>query len=305
MMSRPLKAEELRAACEPATLPFRSTEELEPLRALIGQDRALDATTFGIGMTRPGYNLFVLGLPATGKTTSMRRLLDAAAAQGPPPSDWCYVHNFADAYRPSAVELPASRGRQLRDEMQRLIEECKRRLPRLFDGEEFERQKSRIMEELGRKQEAEVTRLQEAARAAGFAVVRMPGGLAIAPAPHGEPLTHEQFHELPEADRQRLKERGHLLEERVETTHRQLRQLEREAQHAHAELVRNVAAAGTRQLVREVKEAFDSLPEVQESAAIRLGRRRRHTARNVHARRALHRRRASAPGSCASRSGTR
>lgn len=87
-MSRRLKFEELRATCDPGTLPFRSTAELQPLQGLIGQQRALDATTFGIGMKPGGYNLFVLGAPATGKTTSMRRLLDAAAAAGRVPSDW-------------------------------------------------------------------------------------------------------------------------------------------------------------------------------------------------------------------------
>jgi lon-related putative ATP-dependent protease len=262
-MSRRLKPEELRATCDPATLPFRSTAELAPLRGLIGQERALDATTFGIGMTRAGYNFFVLGLPATGKATSMRRLLDAAAAESSTPSDWCYVHNFADPYRPCALEVPAGRGRQLRDEMARLVEECKVRLPRLFEGEEFERQKAQIVEALARRQEAEVGRLEEAARAAGFVVVRTAGGLAIAPAPTGEPLTHEQFHALPEAEQERLKEQNRPLEERAEATLRQLRQNEREAQQAHAALVRDVAAAGTRQLVREVKEAFQSLTAVQ------------------------------------------
>jgi lon-related putative ATP-dependent protease len=262
-VSHRLKAEELRATCDPATLPFGSTAELAPLLGLIGQERALDATAFGIGMKNTGYNMFVLGLPATGKTTSMRRLLDAAAAQGPAPSDWCYVHNFTDPYRPCALEVPAGRGRQLRDEMARLVEECKVRLPRLFEGEEFERQKSQIMEDLARRQEAEVGRLEEAARGAGFAVVRSPGGLTIAPAPEGQPLTHEQFHALPEAARQRIQEQSRPLEERVEATLRQLRQNEREAQHAHTQLVRDVAAAGTRQLVREVKEAFEGLAAVQ------------------------------------------
>lgn len=262
-MSHRLRAEELRAACDPATLPFRSTAELAPLLGLIGQGRALDATTFGIGMRRAGYNMFVLGPPATGKTTSMRRLLDAAAAQGPTPPDWCYVHDFADPYRPCALEVPAGRGRQLRDEMARLVEECKVRLPRLFEGEEFERQKSQIMEALGRRQEAEVGRLEDAARAAGFVVVRTPGGLAIAPAPDGPPLTHEQFHALPEATQQRFQELGRPLEERLEATLRQLRQNEREAQQAHAGLVRDMAAAGTRQLVREVKDTFQGLEAVQ------------------------------------------
>jgi lon-related putative ATP-dependent protease len=262
-MSRRLKADELRAVCDPAALPFRSTAELVPLAGLIGQERALDATTFGIGMRRAGYNLFVLGLPATGKTTSMRRLLDGAAAQGPTPSDWCYVHDFADPYRPCALELPAGRARRLRDEMARLVEECKARLPRVFESEEFERQKSQIMERLAQQQDAEVGRLEQAARAAGFVVVRTPAGLALAPAPAGEPLTHEQFHALPEAVRQRLQEASRPIEERVEATMRQLRQNEREAQQAHARLVRDAAAAVTRELVREVKEVFPGLAPVQ------------------------------------------
>ncbi len=115
------------------------------------------------------------------------------------------------------------------------------------------------METLAQRQEAEITRLNEAARSAGFVVVRTAGGFTIAPAPDGQPLTHEQFHALPEAVRQRLEEQGHALEERMEATLRQLRQNEREAQAAHAKLVREVAAAGTRQLVREVKETFESL----------------------------------------------
>ena len=263
-MSRRLKAEEVRATCDPAALPFRSTAELMPLEGLIGQERALDATAFGIGMKRGGYNLFVLGLPATGKTTSMRRLLDTAAAAGARPSDWCYVHNFADPYRPSTLEVPAGRGRELRDEMVRLVEECKVRLPRLFESEEFERQKSKILEELARRQEAEVGRLEEAARASAFVVLRTPSGLTLAPAPEGQPLTHEEFHALSEPAQRRLQEQGRPLEERLEAALRELRQNEREARQRHAELVRQVATSGTRQLVHEVKETFRGLPAVQE-----------------------------------------
>ena len=263
VVSRRLKAEELRATCDPETLPFRSTAELTALEGLIGQERALDATTFGIGMKRGGYNMFVLGLPATGKTTSMRRFLAAAAADSVTPPDWCYVHNFADPYRPSALEVPAGRGRELRDEMARLVEECKVRLPRLFESEEFERQKSRILEELGRRQEAEIAPLETAARAAGFVVLRTPSGLALSPAPEGEALTHEQFHALPEATQRRLQEQGRPLEEQLEATLRQLRQNERETRARHAELVRELATAATRQLVREVKEAFAGLAAVQ------------------------------------------
>ena len=127
---RRLKPEELRAVCDPASLPFSSTEELPTLEGMIGQERALSATTFGIGVRHHGYNLFVLGPPATGKTTTMQRLLAKAAQDEPAAADHCYVHNFTDAYRPTAITVPAGRGRELSDEMARLVEEGKARLPR-------------------------------------------------------------------------------------------------------------------------------------------------------------------------------
>lgn len=71
-MARRLKVEELRAVCDPSLLPFGSTAELLPLDGMIGQDRAVGATAFGIGMKHHGYNLFVLGPAATGKSRTMR-----------------------------------------------------------------------------------------------------------------------------------------------------------------------------------------------------------------------------------------
>ncbi len=260
---RRLKPEELRAVCDPAGLPFSSTEELPTLEGMIGQERALSATTFGIGVRHHGYNLFVLGPPATGKTTTMQRLLAKAAQDEPGAADHCYVHNFTDGYRPTAITVPAGRGRELSDEMARLVEECKARLPRAFEGDEFERQKSKILEDLARGQEKEMARLEEAAQAAGFVIVRTPTGLAVAPAPRGKPLSHEEFEALPEAVKERIAAAASALEELVENTLRQLRQLERDARQAHEKLVSEVAAAATRQLIRELRERFAGLDGVQ------------------------------------------
>jgi hypothetical protein len=93
-MTRELKPEELRAICDPATLPFDSTTELPPLDGMIGQDRAVSATAFGIGMRRAGYNLFVVGAARTGRTSTMHRVLTRTAREAPTPSDYCYVAPF-------------------------------------------------------------------------------------------------------------------------------------------------------------------------------------------------------------------
>jgi lon-related putative ATP-dependent protease len=262
-MARRLQAVELRRPCDPAGLGFGTTEELPPLDGMIGQDRALAATMFGIAMRHPGYNLFVLGLPATGKTRTMRRLLARAAEAEAAAPDYCYVHNFADPYRPAALILPAGRGCELRQEMARFVQDCKARLPKAFEGEAFERRRSQILEDLARRQGEQVEHLEEAARAAGFALVRTPGALTVAPAPYGRPLSAEDFAAMPESARERIAEAARPLEEQLEATLRQLRQLEREARQAHEKLVGEVAAAVTRELVRELRERFAGLAPVQ------------------------------------------
>jgi hypothetical protein len=93
-MARRLPGEALRAVCDPGTLPFSSTADLAPLDGMIGQDRAVNATAFGVGMRDQGYNLFALGPARTGKTSVMKRVIARTAEAEPTPSDHCYVHNF-------------------------------------------------------------------------------------------------------------------------------------------------------------------------------------------------------------------
>ncbi len=262
-MARRLKPEELRAVCDPTSLPFSSTAELPPLDGMIGQDRAVNATTFGVGMRDAGYNLFALGPARTGKASAMRRVLTRAAESEPTPSDYCYVHNFNDSYRPTALGLPAGRGRELREEMRRLVEECKTRLPRAFESEEFERQKSQVLEALSRRQQEEMERFEEAARSEKFAVLRTAGGLAVAPAPRGQPLTPEEYDALPEPEKRAIQTRGEALHERLDAALRQMRQLEREARLSHEKLVEDVAAAAVRHLIQELREQFAGLTAVE------------------------------------------
>ena len=262
VMGYRLKPGELRAFCDPAMLPFVSTSELPPLDGVIGQERAVGATAFGVGMRSRGYNLFVLGRARTGKTSTMKRILARTAEGEPPPSDYCYVHNFQDAYRPTALTLPPGRGRELREEMERLVDECKSRLQRAFESEEFERQKSQILEALNRGQEAEMERFEAAARAEKFAVMRRPGGWAVAPAPQGEPLTAAEYDALTEEVQHEFQTRGEALHQRLEAALRQMRHLERQARLDHEKLVRDVAATAVHELIQELREQFVGLAAV-------------------------------------------
>jgi AAA domain len=87
----PLAPDALYRRCDPAQLEFASTAELEPLDGVIGQERALAALRFGVGIRHENYHLFALGPLGIGKHAVVHQVLEQRAATEPVPSDWCYV----------------------------------------------------------------------------------------------------------------------------------------------------------------------------------------------------------------------
>src|SRR6266511_3037977 len=51
-------AADLRWCCDEAWLPFASTDEVEPLTGVVGQDDAIEALRFGLAITGPGQHIF-------------------------------------------------------------------------------------------------------------------------------------------------------------------------------------------------------------------------------------------------------
>ena len=106
-------AERLRRICDPSSLGFRTTEGLKPVEGIIGQARAIRALQFGLAIQEHGFNIYVAGLPGTGRTTAVKAFLEELARQKEVPTDWCYVHHFKDPYFPKAMKLPPGKGKVL------------------------------------------------------------------------------------------------------------------------------------------------------------------------------------------------
>jgi hypothetical protein len=70
-----LKTDELRWRLDPSTLPFDTTDDIEPLEEIIGQDRGMEAFRFGMDIDKPGYNVLVTGQPRSGRLDVVKKLL--------------------------------------------------------------------------------------------------------------------------------------------------------------------------------------------------------------------------------------
>jgi predicted ATP-dependent protease len=141
-----LPTEKLRWRCDPAQIPFETTAEIEPVTAGIGQERAARALQMGVEMTASGYNIFVCGLSGMSRGGMLVRMIEEMHPQVDPAPDRCYVNNFKNADRPRLLTLPRGQANAFKKEVESGVDFLRRRIPQVFEGEPFQRQKTRIVE---------------------------------------------------------------------------------------------------------------------------------------------------------------
>ncbi|HEX9456091.1 MAG TPA: ATP-binding protein, partial [Candidatus Acidoferrum sp.] len=141
-----LPPEKLRWRCDSARIPFATTAQAEPREGVIGQERALRALKMGVELSAPGYNMFVCGLAGTSRGGMISRMIEEIQPATKASLDRCYVHNFKNPDRPRLLALPRGQANPFKKDVQSGIEFLRRRIPQVFEGEPFQRQKGRIVD---------------------------------------------------------------------------------------------------------------------------------------------------------------
>jgi len=249
-------AERLRWTCDPTTLDFETTVELEPMAEPIGQQRAMAAVDFGANVPSHGYNIFVLGPVAAGRSTMTRQALAAIAAEQPTPSDWCYAYNFSDPRAPVAIELAAGDGRRLANDVDELIEDVTQAIENAFESEEYQNQRDELLKEFREERHREMREFEQEAEKAGLTIGRSPGGLVVAPARDGEVMSPQDYDALEDEERQALDKKREQLQDKLVDLMQDLRRREKEARKALRELDRQTIQFATGHLIDELIEEY-------------------------------------------------
>jgi predicted ATP-dependent protease len=141
-----LGPEKLRWRCELSRIPFETTAQAQKREGFVGQERALRALKMGVELSAPGYNVFVCGLAGTSRGGTIAQMIEDLHPATKPSLDRCYVHNFKLPDRPRLLILARGSANNFRKDMQAGIDFLRRRIPQVFEGEPFQRQKGRIVE---------------------------------------------------------------------------------------------------------------------------------------------------------------
>lgn len=259
---QPIPPEALYRRCDIAQFQFKTTAELEDLSEYIGQDRALEAVRFGVGIRRQGFNLFLLGPAGTGKYALAHDFLAKRAVAETAPDDWCYVNNFDGPEKPRILRLPPGRGVVLRDDVQRLLENLKSAIPSAFESENYRARKHAIEEEVKGHQEKVFEALQQEANQKSIAVIRTPTGFVLAPMRNNEVLNPEEFEKLPESEHRKIETSIVELHEKLHSALHQIPKYEQEGREKIHELDSEVAIFAVGHLIDELRKKHADLPQV-------------------------------------------
>ena len=247
---------------DPEQLGFTTTEEVEDLKEVIGQPRAMEAMRFGMGIAEKGYNIYAMGPTGIGKRSLMRQSFEDRAEQEEPPSDWCYVKNFDDDNKPRAIELPAGMGVTFRDDMEELVEQFDTALSAAFESEEYQSRRQSVMEEFQERQQQGFEDLQQRAGEEDVRLIRTPAGLAVAPVRDGEVLSPDEIQELSEEEQEKLQEKVEEMQDELQGILRQVPGWQRKMRERLDELNREMANLAIGGLIDELREAYSDYPEV-------------------------------------------
>jgi len=263
-MVNKLPIEKLRNTCPPDLMQCESTKELSPLDEIIGQERAVRALKFGLGIKNHGFNMYVAGYPGTGRKTTVKSFVEAQAKTQPVPPDWCYVNNFGNQYEPKAIQLSAGKGKEFRDDMKNLIENVKNALPKAFESEDYAARREATIRGLEEKRKQLIEELNVKAQREGFVIQTTPIGLLLIPVLDGKPLSEEEMLALPQKTKDKLQEKRETLETEFRNTMRQLIDMERQIHDALKKLNKEVALYALGNLVERLREKYGDSAAVTE-----------------------------------------
>ncbi|MFW6361544.1 MAG: Lon protease family protein [Spirochaetota bacterium] len=235
-----LKAKDVRWTCSDDCFSFQSTKDLTKSHGVIGQNRAIEAIEFGMGIDSHGFNIYAMGPTGVGRTSIVKQFINQKALEKPVPDDWCYIYNFDTPNRPKAINMAAGQGRQFRDDMEKFKKNLKEDIPKALEQENYEKDRNRLMNEMQRKQTEEMNRLEQKAQKQGFTIQRGAQGFVIMPLKEdNQPMSSQELAQLSEEERKKIQNEGQSIQNELQEVLRNVRSMESETKEKLEELEKN------------------------------------------------------------------
>ncbi len=266
-MHRTLSADELRWTFPVEEFGEKDLRPAEKDRhgrpGALGQERALVALELGLGIRERGFNIFVVGASGTGRTSTVRELLEQRAKEEPPPPDVILLYNFGDRDRPHAVTVPPGSGPKVKKRYDSFVEKMLSELEKAFESDGYVERRNQIDAHHQERTDSLLVGIEGEAGARGFILSRTGNALTLAVADsEGAPLSEEAYEALSPTEKSDLEQKAEELQGGLEDALRRIRALEKETDEAIENLARDVASSVVSPLIEEMKAELEGVPRI-------------------------------------------
>lgn len=224
----------------------------------IGQERAREALTFGLGIDAKGYNLYVMGEPATGRFTLVKDYIERQVASLPTPEDWCFLNNVDDEREPVVLKMHPGGGKAFLRDMQGLIDDLLATFPAAFDHPGYQRRRAAISREFEQKYDQAIDALERYAQANGVALYEDGGSISFSPVVDGKPINDTEFASLSDERRKYYYDLIDELENRLSESLLGLPAWKRENSERLRALDKQTAEHGIKPLLKTLEHKYAS-----------------------------------------------
>jgi DNA polymerase III delta prime subunit len=261
-MIKKLSYTKLRKDYDISKFKFKDTSEVEPLYDVIGQDRAVEALEYGLQVKIRGYNIYLSGSTGTGKTSYAVNYIQRIAESQEVPNDWCYVYNFENPNQPIAINLVAGEGKVFQEDINDFVKVIEQEIPKAFDSEDYEREKSKIASEFQRKRNDLLEELNRYAKKHDFKVKTTSTGIYFIPVLEGKIITEEEYEVLEEKQKHVIDERSSKVQFETLEIIRKLKNIEKEVDEKVAKWEKKVALFAIGMQIDDLRIKYKKHPKI-------------------------------------------
>ena len=229
---------------------------------IVGQARAQSALAFGVAMKAPGYNIFVMGEPGTGRLSMVSHYLSGYAEHQESPLSYAYVENFENLREPVAVELPSGQGHAFSKDIEKLIDNILATFPAAFESPSYQQKKTAIERRFNQRYNAAIDLVDGKARAMSVALYRDSDTITFLPIRNDKALDEEQFTLLPQDERDAFHKHTEELEEYLGDVLLELPQWRRTLVEELRQLDSDTIKLALEPLFAELNEKYQNVDDV-------------------------------------------
>jgi predicted ATP-dependent protease len=172
------------------------------------------------------------------------------------------VNNFKDEFRPKAIPVPDGKANLLSKNMDRVVEDVKKKLPGALGDESFLQSQNEIKNRYTEKKQALFKKLEKVAEEKNLKINKTATGLQPVPIFDGKPLTPDDFENLPEDAQRKVEENMRAMREETEAMVREVQKIDLDMQSELGKLVEQVATSVVKDCLAILREHFFESKEI-------------------------------------------